>query len=71
MVLKWLESKIIVICWKLCAKLRVCGFLSDFVTFSHKVVQTLFVLHESGTKQYLVYIIVLNFVRIENNSHML
>ena len=38
--------KIIVICLKLRAKLRFKGFLSVLATFSNKVAQTRFVLHE-------------------------
>ena len=38
--LKWLESKTIVICLKLRAKLHFKGFLSVFGTFSHKVAQS-------------------------------
>ena len=46
-VLIWLEFKIIVICLKLRAKLRFYEFLSYFGTFSHKVAQTQFFLHET------------------------
>ena len=44
--LKWLELKIIFICYKLLVKLRFYGFLSVFVSFGNKIAQTLFVFHE-------------------------
>ena len=43
-----LESKTIVICLKLRAKLRVCGLSSVFGTFTYKKVQTLFGFHETS-----------------------
>ena len=58
-VLKLLESKKVVICLKLRAKLLFKIFFNFFRTFSHKVVQTLFFDNKQGTEQYLVYIIVL------------
>ena len=49
--LKWLESKIVVICNKLRAKLRYYGFFNISHTFAHKVAQTWFVLHETWPKR--------------------
>ena len=70
-VLKWLEFIIIVICQKIRVKLRFYRFLSVFGTFSHKVAQTWFVLHETWhTKLFHVYYCV-EVVRIKNHSHML
>ena len=54
-VLKWREFNIIVMCYKLRAKLWFYGFLSFLGTFALKVVQTWFVLHET------LYIIVLKW----------
>ena len=45
-VLNWLESRTIFISFTLHAKLVFLRFLSVFVTFLHKVVQTWFVWHE-------------------------
>ena len=60
--LKWWKLKTIVICLKLCAKLRVWGFLNVSATFSHKVVHTLFVLHETLHTTLFLYIIVLKWL---------
>ena len=49
-VLKWLESKKIDICLKLRDNLRFCVFLNVFDTFTHKMVQTWFVRHETWHK---------------------
>ena len=68
--LKWLESKIIVIYLKLRAKLRFYGFLSAFDTFSHKVVQTWFVWHDTWHKTVFCMFYCVVMVRIGNNSHM-
>ena len=69
-VLKWLESKTIVICLILRAKLLFYGFLSDFGTLSRKVVQTWFVgQNTSHTTLFGIYCYV-EMVRIENNNHM-
>ena len=70
-VLKWREFKIIVICYKLRAKLWFNGFSSFFGTFAHKVAQTLFFLHEIWhTTLFGIYYYVA-VVRIEKRSHML
>ena len=70
-VLKWLESKTIVICLILRAKLRFRGFFCVLGTFSHKVLQTLFVSHEKWhTSLFGIYYFV-EMVRIEKTSHML
>ena len=45
-VLKWLQLKIIVICFKLRAHLQFYGFLSFLGNFAHKVAQTWIVLYE-------------------------
>ena len=69
-VLNWLETKRIVICLNLHAKLRIFGFLNVFCTFSHKVVQTYFVWHETWhTTLFGIYYCV-EIVRIDKNSHM-
>ena len=69
--LKWLELKIIDICWKLHVKLRFYGFLSLFGTFARKVAQTLFVLHENlHTTLFGIYF-VFEVVKFEIHSHML
>ena len=69
--LKWLEFKIIVICQNLRVMLRFYAFLSIFGTFSHKVDQTWFVLHETWhTTLFGIYYFV-EVVRIENHRHML
>ena len=59
-VLKWLESKTTVLCFKLRVKLRFWGFLSVFGTFPHKVVKLGLFGAKHGTQYYSVYIIVLN-----------
>ena len=70
-VFKWLELKTTVTCLKLRAKLRCYSFKSVFGTFSHKVVQTSFVLHQTWhTILFDIYYSVEMFI-IENNSHML
>ena len=61
-VLKWLESKTIVICLKLHARLR---------TLSHKVVQTWFVLHKTWHPTLFSLCYCVEMVRLENNSHVL
>ena len=59
------------ICLKIRATLDFLGFLSAFGTFSHKMVQTWIVLHETlHTTLYRICYCV-EMVRIENNSHML
>ena len=66
---KWLELKTIVICFKLRAKFRFWRFLSVFCTFSHKVVRTRFVLHETwNTITFGIYYCV-EMVRIKKNSY--
>ena len=45
--LQWLKLKRIVICLKLRAKLRFLRFLRFFGAYSHKVVKTWFVWHET------------------------
>ena len=67
---RW-KSKTIVICLKLRVKLRVWDFLSVFGTFTHKVVQTWFVLHETLHYTFFGIYYCVEIVRIENNSHML
>ena len=70
-VLKWLQLQTIVICLKLRVKLRFWGFLSVFGTFSHKVVQTWFVSHETWhTTLFHIYYCV-EMVGMKTNSHML
>ena len=70
-VLKWLELKILVICWKLHVKLRFYAFLSAFGTFAHRVAKTWFVLHETWhTILFGIYSCVEVF-KMENNIHML
>ena len=69
--LKWLELKIIVICWKLRVKLRLYGFLNFFCTFVHKVAQTWFVLHETWHTTLVGINYCAEVVRIENHNHML
>ena len=69
--LNWLESKTIVICLKLRAKLRFLGFLSVFGTFSHKVIQTWFFWHETCHKTLFGTCYCVEMIRTENNSHML
>ena len=63
-VLKWLESETIVICLNLHSKLRFWGFL--IVIFSQKVVQTLFVLHETLHTTLFVIYYCLDIIRIKN-----
>ena len=68
---KWLELKIIVICYNLHVKLRFNAFLNLFGTFAHNVAQKWFVLHETWhTTLFGIYYSV-EVVRIENHSHML
>ena len=69
--LKWLEIKIIVICYKLRIKLRFEGVLSVFCTFANKVAQTWFVLHETWHTTLFGMYYCVEVVRIENHSHML
>ena len=70
-VLKCLESKSIVICLKLRAKLLFKGFFKRFGTFLHKVVKTCFVLHATWhTTLFGIYYCV-EMVKIEINSDML
>ena len=70
-VLKWLEQKIILICQKLLVKLRFYAFLCFFGTFTHKVAQSLFVLHETWhTTPFGIYYFV-KVVIFENHSHIL
>ena len=60
-----------VICYKIRAKYRFYGFLSFFGTFSHKVAETWFLLHETWhTTLFGIYYCV-QMVIIEYNSHML
>ena len=61
----------IVISLKLRAKLSSYGFLSIFCTFSHKVVQTRFVWHETWHTTLFGMYYCVELVRIKNNSHML
>ena len=69
--LKWLEFKIIVVCWKLRVRLLFYAFLSVFGTFAHKVAQTWFVLHETWhTTLFGIYYCV-EVVRIDNHSRLL
>ena len=66
-----LESKTIVKFLKLRSKLLFNGFLSVFGTFAHKVVQILFVWHETWhTRLFAIYYCGI-MVRIEINSHTL
>ena len=71
MVLKWLELKIIVKCWKLLVKLRFFGFVSFFGTFAHKVVQAWFILHETWHNTLFGLYCYVEMVGIENHIHML
>ena len=70
-VLKWIESKTIVICSKLRAKLRLWGFLRVLGTFSHKMAQNWFVCYETRHTTLFGICYWVEMVRIENNSHML
>ena len=70
-VLKLLEAKTIVRCLKLHVKLRFLGFLSAFGTFVHRVVQILFVWHETGKTILFGICNCVKRVKIQNNSHML
>ena len=68
--LKWWQSKTIVIRFKLYAKLRVSCFLSIFGVFSLTVVQTWFVWQEAWhTTLFWIYYC-LEIVRVQDNSHM-
>ena len=58
-------------CLKLRAKLCVCGFLSVLGTFSHKVVQTWFIWHETWLTTLIGINYCVEIVRIEKNSFML
>src|SRR5687768_1276115 len=69
--LKWLESKIIVMCLILRAKLPFLGFSKRFGTFTHKVAQTWFVLHETWHTPLFGLYYCVEMVRIKNNSHVL
>ena len=69
--LKWLESKTIVLCLILRDKLRFLGFLSVFGTFSHKVIQIWFVCHETCQTTLFGIYHCFEIIRIKNNSHML
>ena len=71
MVLKWLELKIIVICYKLCVQLRFQWFLSVFDNFEHKVAQSWFVFHENWHTTLFGTYYCVELVRIENHSHLL
>ena len=69
--LKWLESKKIVIRLKLRAKFCFLTFFNRFWPFSHKVVQAWFVCHETWhTTLFGIYYCVKIF-GIQNNCHML
>ena len=70
-VFKWLESKTIVICLKLRAKLPILGFLSVFGTFTHRVVKTWFVWDENWHMTLFRIYYCVEIFRIQNNSHML
>ena len=70
-VLKCSDSKTIVMYLKLRAKLRCKCFLYFFGTFSHKVVQTLFVSHETNSTTLFGINYWVELPRIKNNSHML
>ena len=61
----------IVICFKLRANFGFCGFLSFLGTYTHKVVKTWFVWHETWhtTRFYIYYCV--KMVRIEKNCNML
>ena len=62
-VLKWLESKTIIICLILRAKLRFWGFFSVLGNLWHNVVQTLFVCQEKWyTSLFGIYIIFLEWL---------
>ena len=69
--LKWWQSKTIVICLKLRPKMRVWGFLSIFKTISHYMVLTWFVWNKTWhtTRSGTCYCV--EMVRIQNNSHTL
>ena len=64
-------SRTIVICLKLRAKLLFYSFFSFFGTFSHKVIQTWFVLHETWHPTLFSLYYCVEMVRLENNSHVL
>ena len=64
------NQKHIVIGLKLRAKLSVCGFLSALGTFSHKMVQTWFVWHQTGHTILIGTYYGVEFVRNQNNSQM-
>ena len=68
--LKWLELKIILVCYKLRAKLRFYGFLSFFCTFAYKEDQTWFILHETWHTKIFDINYCVEVVGIENHSHM-
>ena len=63
--------KIIVIYFRLRAKLLFYGVLSCICTFPHKVAQTWFVLHETWNTTLFGIYYCIYVVRIENQSHML
>ena len=70
-VLKLLQSKTIVICLILRAKLSLWGFFNVFGTFSHKVVQTWFFCHKTcHTTVFCIYYC-FEMIRVKNNIHML
>ena len=68
---KWLESKRILICLKLRAKLLFWGFLSVFGTFSHKLLQTWFLCHETWHTTLFGINYFFAIFEIQNYSHML
>ena len=70
-VLKWLDLKTFVTCLKLRAKFLFKVFLTFFVTFSQKVVQTWFVWHDTWFTTLFGISYCVEMVRIENNSYML
>ena len=70
-VLKWFEWKIIVLCFKLRAKLCFGGFLSVFCTFLHKVVQNWFFWLQTWPTKLICICYCVEMVCIENNIHML
>ena len=69
--LKWLESKIIVICLKLREKLFFSSYFIFFSTFLDKVVQTFIVLHETWHQTLFSLYYCVDMVILENNSHVL
>ena len=68
---KWYQSKTIVICLKLRAKLHFKCFLIFFGTFSCIVVQTWFVCHETCDTTLICIYCCVEMVTIEKNIHML